>query len=99
MLLLEFSCIPKMSSPLKQLYGGAFIICWIDQSDRKNGEDIARSLLDAEGWEIQTLNYFETIARSAYDDGHSPEGLALFDQAARNGSAVKIHTYPTGSAI
>ena len=97
MLLLEFSCIPKWPSPLSELYGGAFVICWINQSDRKNAQDMARNLLEAEGWEIQTLNYIETIARSAYDDGHSPEGLALFEQAERNGSAIKIHTYPNNA--
>jgi len=98
MLLLEFSCTPKRSSSLNKIYGGAFITCWIDQSDLKNAEVFARGVLDAEGWQIQRLNHIETIARSDFDNGHSPEGLALFEEATRYGSAIKIHTYPNDAS-
>jgi len=76
------------------MYGGAFIVCWINQEDRKEAEVFARTFVEREGWHIQALNRMEIIARSDYDDGHSPLGLASFEEAYKNGSCFRIHTYP-----
>ena len=96
MLFFEFECSPLPGSAAADRYGGAFATCWIDSGDQSEAEVQARGFLEGEGWRVETVEEAYVIARSVYDDGHSPEGLERFDRAVQDGDCYQIHTYPVG---
>ena len=97
MLFLEFECSPRTGSEAATEYGGAFVTCWIDTDDQPEAEAIAREVIEGEGWEVVSFNEAYPVTREVYDDGHSPEGLAHFEQAAEDGDCFSFHMYPIGA--
>ena len=96
MLFLSFECSPLPGSANAEEFVGAFVTCWIDGRDQPEAEALAWEVIHEEGWQVEALEEAYPIIRAAYDDGHSPEGLAHFEQAEADGECFVVHTYPAG---
>ncbi len=91
MLYLRFCCAPATESTSG--FGGAIINCWIKELDGRDAEEFARSVIEERGWNIESIEDRYPIAREDYADGHSPEGLAAFEDAERTGQCFVCHTF------
>jgi hypothetical protein len=75
--------------------GGAFAACWVATDDPIVAESQARSLLSASMWETHDVDEHYPVERERYLGDE--ELLALFDQAAADGIAVNLNTWPAGA--
>jgi len=59
-------------------------------------ETIARRAIEESGWNVVALEEVQILERADYDDNHSEDGLAAFNEAKKVGYYFQFHTFPIG---
>jgi hypothetical protein len=73
---------------------GAFVSCWVDEPTADLAEHLARSRIEAAGWDPFQVDERRPVEREEYLQ--KPESLALFDQASIDGWVLTFHQWPIG---
>ena len=80
-----FEAHPKPDTEAAKSCGGAFVNCWIDFRDQWGADQLARILIENEGWVIDKCVEVKSPDREDYESSDLRESLELFDEALANG--------------
>src|SRR6266404_9474024 len=90
MFYLLIEALPKQAD--SEQIGGAFINCWIESGAPEEAEQIARKVIEAQGWKVLSFQDVFQVDRSFYQE--NPEGREYFEQALIDNEVFVFHSYP-----
>ena len=93
---LRFHALPTPNASDVQLYGGAFVCCWIERATQAEAVAVAKDMIAHRKWTIEALDEAKPIFRRDYEDGD--DGLQYFEQAEIDSEVLVFHKYPRGEA-
>ncbi|MEZ5990061.1 MAG: hypothetical protein R3F30_13215 [Planctomycetota bacterium] len=71
---------------------GAFVNCWIDRPDRSTAEEVARQIVAASSWAIESLEDYRVVSDGDYET--SDRGREHYEQALIDKEVIVFHTWP-----
>lgn len=90
-----FEAKPQSDNREIEVFEGAYITCWVDSMDYSSSLTKATTYIKDQGWEIISIEEQFIANRERYEgDNELKESLECFDQAACDGIAAIIHTWP-----
>lgn len=74
--------------------GGAYVNCWIQETDRHRAEKRATDLIHEYGWSVDALEEGAIVTGDAYDE--DDEDREFYEQALVEGEVLVFNTWPRG---
>ncbi len=88
----QFHVTPKPETTEYGIYGGAFVNCWINSSDKIKAETVARAKITQQLWNIENVEESLEVTEETYSE--NLDGLKYYQEALESGLCLSFHTYP-----
>jgi hypothetical protein len=90
--IIKFKCKPNPSATELSEFGGAYINCWVEETQINNAIDLASEKVKENNWSIIRIeDKFQINKDDLTDDSQS---LEYFEQTLIDKWLLNIHTYP-----
>ena len=92
-----FAAKPKEAPRELDAVAGAYVNCWILGDSEQQAEQLARTAIDSNGWDVESLEEHRPVCREDYTE--DTQGLEYFEQAQVDGQVCVYHTWPLGGNL
>lgn len=89
-----FQAVPTPDAKEFHEAGGAYVNCWILNSDRHDAERRATELIQEYGWAVEALEEGAIVTGDAYDE--DDEDREFYEQALVESEVLVFNTWPRG---
>ena len=83
---------PKPEATEYGIYGGAFVNCWVNTSDRVVAEKSIYNNLAEQKWKVENLENCFEVTLDYYSDNQ--DGAKYYKDALESGMCLSFHTFP-----
>lgn len=92
-----FQAVPTPDAKEFHEAGGAYVNCWIQNSDRHDAERRATELIEEYGWAVEALEEGAIVTGDSYaGDAEDDEDSEFYEQALVEGEVLVFNTWPRG---